>query len=135
MQTYNYYVIITNKKGHDTMKKIIDLYLYKEYRLDQDFKDIVAIEKNLEYIFLLDGIKTVLGPTRFVRETEEYKFELNIKEKTGLYLLKSQNMKFDIEVEKIMYKKDNNNIILEYKISSDEEIFKIELLIKDDNNE
>lgn len=135
MQTYNYYVIITNKKGHDTMKKIIDLNLYKEYRLDQDFKDIVAIEKNLEYIFLLDGIKTVLGPTRFVRETEEYKFELNIKAKTGLYLLKSQNMKFDIEVEEIMYKKDNNNIILEYKISSDEENFKIELLIKDDNNE
>ncbi|MGN1370708.1 MAG: hypothetical protein ACI4XM_00295 [Candidatus Coprovivens sp.] len=117
------------------MKKIIDLYLYKEYRLDKEFKDIVAIEKNLEYIFLLDGIKTVVGPTRFVRETEEYKFELNIKAKTGLYLLKSQNMNFDIEVEKIMYKKDNNNIILEYKISSDEENFKIELLIKDDNNE
>ncbi len=117
------------------MKKLISLNLFKERRLEQEYKDIKAIEKDNEYIFSLDGIKTVLSPTRFVRETNEYKFSLDIKERKCLYLLKTQNMSFDIEVEKVMYKKEKNNIILEYKISSDEETFKIEINIKDDINE
>ena len=117
------------------MKKLISLNLFKERRLEQEYKDIKAIEKDNEYIFSLDGIKTILSPTRFVRETNEYKFSLDIKERKCLYLLKTQNMSFDIEVEKVMYKKEKNNIILEYKISSDEETFKIEINIKDDINE
>lgn len=117
------------------MKKLISLNLFKERRLEQEYKDIKAIEKDNKYIFSLDGIKTVLSPTRFVREANEYKFSLDIKERKCLYLLKTQNMSFDIEVEKVMYKKEKNNIILEYKISSDEETFKIEINIKDDINE
>ena len=117
------------------MKKLISLNLFKERRLEQEYKDIKAIEKDNEYIFSLDGIKTILSPTRFVRETNEYKFSLDIKERKCLYLLKTQNMSFDIEVEKVMYKKEKNNIILEYKISSDEETFKIEIKIEDDINE
>ena len=44
-------------------------------------------------------------------------------------------MSFDIDVEKIEYKKENNKIVLEYKISSDEETFKIEINEEDDINE
>lgn len=117
------------------MKKLINLYLFKENRLEEEYKDIKTIEKDSEYILSLNGVKTVLGPTRFTRETNEYKFELDIKERKCLYTLKQQNMSFDIEVEKVMYKKMKNNIILEYKISSDEENFKIEIKIKDDINE
>ena len=117
------------------MKKNITLNLFKENRLEKEYKDIKAIEKDSEYIFSLDGIKTILGDNRFIRETDEYKFELDIKERKAIYFLKDKNMSFDIEVEKIMYKKENNNIILEYKISSDEEIFKIIIKIEDDINE
>lgn len=117
------------------MKKIIILNLFKERRLEQTYNNIKAIENNNEYIFSLEGVKTIIGPSRFIRENDEYKFELNINEKTGLYYLKNQNMSFDIEVEKIKYKNEKNNIILEYKISSDEEEFKIEINVKDDINE
>lgn len=117
------------------MKKFINLNLFKENRLEQEYKDIKTLEKDGEYIFSLDGVKTIISNTRFIRETNEYKFELDINSKKAIYLLKEKNMSFDIEVEKIMYKKDNNNIILEYKISSDEETFKIEINIKDDINE
>ena len=117
------------------MKKIITLNLFKQTRLENEYKDIKAIEKDGEYIFSLDGVKTVLGPTRFTRETEEYKFSLDIGERKSSYLLKEKNMSFDIDVEKVMYKKEKNNIILEYKISSDEEIFKIEINEEDDINE
>ena len=117
------------------MKKFINLNLFKENRLEQEYKDIKAIEKDGEYIFSLDGVKTIISDTRFTRETNEYKFELDIKSKKAIYLLKERNMSFDIEVERIMYKKEKTNIILEYKISSDEENFKIEIIIKDDINE
>lgn len=117
------------------MKKIITLNLFKERRLENEYKGIKAIYKDGEYIFSLDGVKTILSLTRFTRETNEYKFELDIKERKAIYLLKEKNMSFDIEVEKIEYKKDNNTIILEYKISSDEETFKIEINEEDDINE
>ncbi len=117
------------------MKKIITLNLFKERQLENNYKDIKTIEKDGEYIFSLDGVKTILSNTRFIRETEEYKFSLDIKERKCTYLLKAQNMQFDIEVEKVMYKNENNIIILEYKISSDEETFKIEINVEDDINE
>ncbi len=117
------------------MKKIITLNLFKADRLENEYKDIKTIEKDSEYIFSLDGVKTVLGPTRFTRETEEYKFCLDIKERKSSYLLKEKNMSFDIDVEKVVYKKEKNTIILEYKISSDEETFKIEINEEDDINE
>ena len=117
------------------MKKIITLKLFKENRLETEYKDIKSIKKDSEYILSLDGIKTVLGPTRFTRETEEYKFNLNIKERKCTYLLKEKNLSFDIDVEKVVYKKEKDTIILEYKISSDEENFKIVINEKDDINE
>ncbi len=117
------------------MKKLITLNLYKERRLQEEYKGIKAIEKDGEYIFSLDGVKTIIGSTRFIRENDDYKFTLDIEERKCLYFLKSQNMSFDIEVEKLMYKNENNIIILEYKISSDEEEFKIEINVEDDINE
>ena len=83
----------------------------------------------------MDGVKTVFGPTRFTRENEEYKFCLDIQESKGSYLLKDKNISFDIDVEKVEYKKEKNNIILEYKISIDEETFKIIINEEDDINE
>ena len=117
------------------MKKNITLNLFKENRLEQEYKDIKAIEKDGKYILSLDGVKTIISETRFTRENNEFRFELDIKERICTYFLKEKNMSFDIEVEKVMYKKENSNIILEYKISSDEESFKIELKIEDDINE
>ena len=117
------------------MKKIITLNLFKERRLEQEYKGIKAILKDSEYIFSLDAVKTVISPTRFTRETDEYKFNLDIKERKATYLLKEKNMSFDIEVEKIEYKKVKNTIILEYKISSDLETFKIIINEEDDINE
>ena len=49
------------------MKKIITLNLFKERRLENEYKDIKAILNDGEYIFSLDGVKTVLSPTRFTR--------------------------------------------------------------------
>lgn len=114
------------------MKRPITLNLYKERRLEMSYKDINALVNNSTYSFIIDGIKTTLNDEEFTRENNEFKFNLDIKNKKATYLLKEQNTLFDIDVEKIDFKKVNNNIILEYKISSDESELKIELIDKDE---
>ncbi len=112
------------------MKSRITLNLYKERRLEVSYTDINALINNATYSFILDGVKTTLNNEEFTRENNEFRFNLDIKNKQATYLFKSQNTLFDIDVEKINFKKDNNTIILEYKISSDEEEFKLELIEK-----
>lgn len=114
------------------MKRPITLNLYKERRLEISYKDINALVNNSTYSFVIEGIKTTLNSEEFTRENNEFKFNLDIKNKKATYLLKEQNTLFDIDVEKINLKKENNNIILEYKISSDESELKIELIDKDE---
>lgn len=114
------------------MKRPITLNLYKERRLEISYKDINALVNNSTYSFVIEGIKTTLNNEEFTRENNEFKFNLDIKNKQATYLLKEQNTLFDIDVEKINLKKENNNIILEYKISSDESELKIELIDKDE---
>ncbi len=115
------------------MKKLITLNLYKEKRLEKSYKDINAIVDNDSYIFMLEGVKTSINNTVFTRETKEYKFTLDIKKKEATYLLVDKNMLFDIDVEKINFQNKKNNIILEYKLSSDDENFKIEIIVKDES--
>lgn len=117
------------------MKRPITLNLYKEHRLEMSYVDINALVNNSTYSFIVEGIKTTLNNEEFTRENNEFKFYLGIKNKKATYLLKEQNTLFDIDVEKINFKKENNNIILEYKISSDENEFKIELIDKGEINE
>lgn len=112
------------------MKRPITLNLYKERRLVANYENIYALVNDFTYSFILDGIKTTINRESFIRENNEFKFHLSIKDKQATYLFKEQNTLFDIDVEKINLKKDKNTIILEYKISSDEEEFKLELIEK-----
>lgn len=114
------------------MKRPISLNLYRERRLEMSYKDVNALVNDSTYSFIIDGIKTTLNNEEFTRENNEFKFNLDIKNKKATYLLKEKNTLFDIDVEKIDFKKENNNIILEYKISSDESKLKIELIDKDE---
>lgn len=112
------------------MKRPITLNLYKERRLEASYNDIFALVNNSTYSFIIENVKTTLNSEELIRENNEFRFNLDIKNKQATYLLKEQNTVLDIDVEKINFKKENNNIILEYKISSDEEEFKLELIEK-----
>lgn len=107
------------------MKKIINLSLYKNKRLELEEKNIKAIYNDNKYSFIINDVKTTISDSIFTRETPEYLFSLNIKDKKSTYLLKEKNMVFDIDVEKIEYERRRQEIKLVYKISSDEEEFKI----------
>lgn len=116
------------------MKRVITLKLYKDNKIENEYKNIKSLYNN-SYIFVIDNIKTIIDETKFIRENNEFKFQLDIKNKQATYLLKEQNMLFDIEVEKISYKNENDIIILEYRISSDESNIKIKIEVKGDIDE
>lgn len=116
------------------MKKQITLRLYKNNKLENEYQNIKCLYNN-SYIFVIDMVKTTIDETKFIRENDEFKFYLDIKNKQATYLLKEQNMLFDIEVEKISYKNENDIIILEYRISSDESNIKIKIEVKGDLDE
>lgn len=107
------------------MKKIINITLYKNTRLELEAKEIAAFCGDNKYTFFIDDVKTELSNSVFIRENKEYLFELDIKNKKCTYLLKPNNLTFDIDVEKISYEKNGNEIRLTYKITSDEEEIKI----------
>ncbi len=109
------------------MQKVITLNLYKEKRLLESFKDINSIFSNNTYTFFIDGIKTTLSDKIFIRENNEYKFILDINKKEAIYNLKEINKLFNIEVTFLNLKKENKNLTLEYKLSSEEQKIKIEL--------
>ena len=115
------------------MRKNINVSLYKNNRREINYNNINAISKEDSYSFIMDKIKMFISDDLLTRENEEFEFRLDMKNKTASYLLKEKNMLFDIEVEKINIQKDNNTIIIEYKISSDEEEFKIK--IEENKNE
>ena len=115
------------------MIKYINLKLYKNERREKEHNNVKAVYNNNSYLFNIDDVKTKLNDNYFTRETEEYEFILDLINKTASYTLKEKNMSFDIEVEKIIYDRKDETTTLEYKISSDEETFK--LIIEENKNE
>ena len=111
------------------MKKVINISLYKNRRLELESKELVAFYSDNKYTFFIDNIKTILSDTVLIRENDEYLFKLDIIGKKCTYLLKPNNVTFDIDVEKISYEKEKNEIRLIYKITSDEEV--IELVLEE----
>lgn len=117
------------------MKKIIDLNIYKNNKLTENYPTLPVISTSDSLTFFINDVKSKLDKTKFIRENNEFLFKLDITNNTCTYLLKENNLLFDILVEKISYIEENNCIILKYKIASDEEEFKIEIIKKGDNNE
>lgn len=112
----------------------INLKLYKKNNIEYQQDNIKAIIFQGTISFISDEVKTILSNKQFIRETKEYRFEIDIIRKEAQYTLKEQNMSFDIEVEKVLYKEEDNNIILVYKISTDEDEFKL-IIERDESNE
>ena len=107
------------------MKKNINISLYKNKRLELEENNIAALFNDEKYSFIINDVKTTLSNNFFTRETNEYLFTLNIVDKKCTYLLKERNMTFDIDVEKIEFERRRQITSLIYKISSDEEEFKV----------
>ncbi len=116
------------------MIKMINIRLYKGNNVEYEKENIKSIIKDGSISFIIDDIKTNLNKEYFIRENNDYKFIIDINKKESLYTLKQQNMSFDIEVQNVFYKEDKKNITLEYKISTEDEFFKL-VIERDEDNE
>lgn len=114
------------------MKKMININLYKDDRLQEEYKDILAIVDKESYKFRLNDVTTVISNRYFQRETEEYKFKLDFINNEAYFLLKTHQQELPIEIEELSYEKGKNDLTVIYKITSDEERFKIYIEEKED---
>ncbi len=117
------------------MKKIININLYKDDRLEQEYKDVLAIVDKESYKFRLNDTTTIISNRYFQRETDEYKFKIDFINNEASFLLKTHQQLLPIKLEEAAYEKSDNNLTIYYKIETDEAKFKIYIEEKEDKNE
>ena len=61
------------------MKKIINISLYKNKRLELEENNIVALYNDEKYTFIMNDVKTSISQDYFTRETQEFLFTLDIQ--------------------------------------------------------
>lgn len=113
------------------MKKSINIILYEKNKIIKKYNNIKAIYEEDKIIFNIDNIKNTLTSAHYIRENNEYLFDLNINKKECILTLKEHNITYDIKVTKAEYTTSDKNITLEYKIESNEEVLKIDINIID----
>lgn len=115
-----------------TKKKVLyittkyNIKLYYDNIISKEYEEIRVLHKSDNYIFYLDEVKTSLNNKYFIRENNDYCFTINIKNNTSTLLLKENNYLYDVDVEYLNFKEEEQ-ITLEYKISTDEHQIKLVL--------
>jgi len=112
------------------MANFHNIKIYNNDKLIKEYKNVKTITNENTY-FYIDNIKTIISKEKLIRENKEFKFELDFSKKNATYLLKKQNILYDIKVieAEIIYK--DNDIKISYLIESNDE--KIKIYIKNNN--
>ncbi len=110
------------------MIKKYNIYLYKDNKLEKSYKNIKGINKEKEISLILDEIKTIIKENELIRENNEFKFNIDLIAKTSNYLLKQTNIIYDIEVIDANIIKKEKEIIIKYRIETNEEEIQIRII-------
>lgn len=116
------------------MKKRMNLKLYKNNNLEKEYNDINCIDKDNCLIFTTENVTTKLSDKIFSRESTEFKFEIDLKNRQAFYTLKENNVTFEIEVIKLDFKRNNNVINFEYLIGTDDKPFILKAILEKGEN-
>ena len=114
------------------IEKKLNFTLYKQDNI-QLLKNSVAYFKKIDKIlFEVDEssfeINIKNDDIYLKKETSEHIFILDSTKKEAILTLKQEKISFDILIEYINIDINNNKYIIEYKLESDEESTKIEIL-------
>ncbi len=109
----------------------MNLKLYKNNLLDQEYKNINCMYQNSNISFLLNDCKMILNKHIFLRENNEFKFNINLQTKTCTILLKEHNKEFDIPIEQVSFSQKDNIMVLSYKTESDDKSTKMVIELSD----
>ncbi len=106
---------------------LVDVQLYKGPTLIKESKNLKAIHnKETNCIsFMFEGLNKVIleeEKLMFQRSNEEYEFTLHIKEESECnFKLIEQDVTFDIIVDTASYKREENKLIINYKIETNDD--------------
>ena len=100
----------------------IKLY-HNEELIEQNIINIIDNKK--QKTFILNDIKNTINNNIFIRESNDYKFILNIEDNISTYLLKEQNILYDIKVNKSSISYKDNKIEIIYNIETNDKDIKI----------
>ena len=115
----------------------LKLLHYTDGNLSHNTNEITVIdEKNQKkYKFFLDNIMNYIYITDrlvFIRESDDYTFELNISDNSSCKLyLKKENKEFNIDVKKSEYSENDKYIDFRYMLETSDEEHHIILEIGD----
>lgn len=108
------------------------------YKNDEFIKNIsITNYDELHYNITDDDInmEIILKPELVItRENKEYYFKLDITNNTCIYKLKEYNLAYDIEILNKNYRENDQEIIIEYQLNTDQDQNKI-IIKKEDSNE
>ena len=115
------------------INNLLDFTLYKQ-------DNVEIIENGVAYFKKIDKILFEVAQSTFElkvdkdnielkKETSEYIFILNSNNNTALITLKQENISFDILIEYINISINDNKYTIEYKLESDEQKTKIEIIL------
>ena len=110
------------------MIKKYNIYLYKDNKLEKSYKNIKGIHKEKAISLILDEIKTIIKENEVIRENDEFKFNIDLIAKTSNYLLKQTNIIYDIEVIDSNIIRKEKEIIIKYRIETNEEEIQIRII-------
>ena len=102
------------------------LYLYQDDNLIKELKVSSYIDNTYEIIDDDTKMKIVLKPTIIItRDNKEAHFELNLTNNTCIYQLLEYNVSYDIELLMKNVINNEDKIIIEYKLNTQDVLNKI----------
>ena len=107
------------------MKTRISFNFFQNECLKINTKDLMAklSRTNKTIAFEVDNFKNIISYENknmyFIRENEEYKFKINFNNKKAFLKLKKYD-NIDINVLDCNFQKQNDNIIISYKLETDD---------------
>ncbi len=114
------------------IEKILNFTLYKQDNIQLLKNNVAYFEKIDKILFEVDDstfeLKVDNKDIYLKKETSEHEFILDSKKEHALLTLKQENISFDILIEYINIDIKDNIYTIEYKLESDEDFTKIEIV-------
>ncbi len=112
---------------------LVKMKLYKDNDMYYDLKDIKSTFLNNILRFDSENTRNEFNLNDygciFTRENDEFKFILDLTEEKSTFLLKETDTLLDVKVERCKFKRQKNNIYIEYQLEIDDCLNKIEIEI------
>ena len=113
------------------MIKTISLKIYQNDKMIESQESIRCINRDSYIVFNHNDVTNKINKDKYIRENNDYQIEFDINEKNGLLLLKKEQLKFDLPIDKLSYQEEVNKITLISKLKDDKDTTKLEIEIKE----